>query len=253
MAPLSFELLIIMNETGEISSVSDQYLTNMQWMLLHSPPYAETGDELHKHGDNDDPHINPDHYRMPSQAQMRGLTAEAVFMILFMTATLLFAVYNVIAFLVKQRRYKKWLVSAFYFFSLAVLFFRICYYATILSFYQFLDDNRALFTKSFKLWKGSDEYNELIYYLQLIGIFFTGAIYLKFALAYIQLASLAQMTLVIRHGAIEIKLLEDSCIKEQEPETCRIKEQEIHLETEGTDDHCKQEIQRMTKRYRFML
>ena len=40
----------------------------------------------------------------------------------------------------------------------------------------------------------------------LIGIFFTGSNYLKYALAYVQLASLAQLTLVIRHSAQEIRI-----------------------------------------------
>ena len=59
--------------------------------------------------------------------------------------TLLFLLYNSFAFLLKQKRYKNWLISIFYILSIFVLVFRICYYAESVKFFAQLKQHEADF------------------------------------------------------------------------------------------------------------
>ena len=49
-------------------------------------------------------------------------------MIAIYCMTLIFALYNSYFFVWRQKRYKNWIISAFYIFSVLVLIFRICYF-----------------------------------------------------------------------------------------------------------------------------
>ena len=67
-------------------------------------------------------------------------------MIAIYACTFSFAIYNIIMFLVKQRRYKNALVSIFYALSLMVLAFRMCYYIAVIDLYTELNEYRYTFT-----------------------------------------------------------------------------------------------------------
>lgn len=106
--------------------------------------------------------------------------------------TLLFLLYNSSVFLIRQKRYKNWLISLFYVLSFLVIVCRIGYYAEVLRMYavieDHLDDDKSQYQHN---------YIDVVYAVRRLGIFFLSADYTKYALGFFQLASMAELAVVI--------------------------------------------------------
>ena len=74
-------------------------------------------------------------YQNPSRHELILLTTEASLMIVIYLSTLGFTIYNVRAYLIRQKRYKNWLITVFYILSFLVLCFRVCYYSQLICYY----------------------------------------------------------------------------------------------------------------------
>ncbi len=116
--------------------------------------------------------------------------------------TLTFAIYNIYTFLVKQKRYKNWLITIFYIFSFLVLAFRICYYCAVLKIYAEMEEHNREIIEQIKEHPlhpfDGISFSDIIHTTRLIGCFFLSADYIKYALGFFQLASIAELTIVIR-------------------------------------------------------
>ena len=81
---------------------------------------------------------NPDDFHAPTVEDLNALRIEIYIMMAIFAGTLVFALYNVVRFVICQKRYKNWLIFAFYFFSVFVLSFRILYYITVVQYYSLI-------------------------------------------------------------------------------------------------------------------
>ena len=82
--------------------------------------------------------FNPDDLKPPTAEDLSAYKIEIKIMIAVFACTLIFTLYNVVRFVICQKRYKNWLIFAFYFFSVFVLSFRILYYIEVLYFFSLL-------------------------------------------------------------------------------------------------------------------
>ena len=119
------------------------------------------------------------------------LTFEASCMIVIYMATLAFVIYNIVQYLIKQKRYKNWLITVFYFFSFLVLSFRICYYGVVIDYYWEIQEKKELWDQNFlaiqeKRFGDLVEitYSDMLQTTRMIGVFFLSADYTKFALGF---------------------------------------------------------------------
>ena len=71
--------------------------------------------------------------KLPSANQIRGLSIELYILIPIYALTLLFTLYNIYAYLWKQRRYRTMLITFFYIFAMIVLTTRITQYCFTLT------------------------------------------------------------------------------------------------------------------------
>ena len=111
--------------------------------------------------------------------------------------TLVFALLNIYFFVIKQKRYKNWLITIFYIFSFLVLAFRICYYCAVLTIYAEMETHlENIREHPYRILK--EPFGDIIHTSRFIGIFFLSADYIKYALGFFQLASIAELTIVIR-------------------------------------------------------
>jgi len=140
---------------------------------------------------------------VPSRKDIRLLQIEVYVMLACYVVTLAFTLYNVFAFVIKQRRYKNWLISIFYVLCLLVLIFRIGYYCEVNVWYSLSNELRTAIATQTGL---QEVVLRLIQSLRLIGVFFLASDYTKYALGFFQLASMAELTIVIRQSVSFFKL-----------------------------------------------
>ena len=127
-------------------------------------------------------------------------------MIVIFGLTLIFTIYNILVFLIVQKRYKNWLVTVFYTFSFLVLIFRICYFSQVMRFYSLIDTLIEDIKKGPVNLQYINNFTEDIDNTVLrIGVFYLSADYTKYALGFFQLASMAELSIVIRKSVIMIK------------------------------------------------
>ena len=108
-----------------------------------------------------------------------------------------FTVYNIVAYVTFQRRFKNWQIFLFYFLSVVVLLSRIVEFIYIQKMYNALTKVEQLYFEMKPLDRPSISLDELIYNIKMLGIFFLLADFSKFALGYVQLASMAELALAI--------------------------------------------------------
>lgn len=65
---------------------------------------------------------------IPTSAELQGLMIECYCIITVYVVALVFATYNIIVFVIMQRKYKNWLISIFYLLTLIVLISRMIQY-----------------------------------------------------------------------------------------------------------------------------
>ena len=63
--------------------------------------------------------------KVPTESQINGLTIEVYVLIVIYMFTITFTMYNIYAYLWKQRRYQTWLVTFFYILAMIVLTTRV--------------------------------------------------------------------------------------------------------------------------------
>ena len=63
---------------------------------------------------------------LPDTTQYRVIYSLLSIQLFIYSVTLIFAMHNIIQYLIKQKRYKTWLVTLFYILSLTVLISRMC-------------------------------------------------------------------------------------------------------------------------------
>ena len=79
---------------------------------------------------------------------MKGLSGELYMLILVYIFTLMFAFYNIYAYLWKQQRYRTWLVTFFYILAIIVLTTRLAQYMFSIYLNTLLIDKEHLLEKS---------------------------------------------------------------------------------------------------------
>ena len=101
--------------------------------------------------------------------------------------TLVFAVYNTIAYIYCQGRFKNWLISLFYLLSIMVLVSRIVYYSYVLNLYSLIDKEKGRITFDWDTmtFSADSELDDLVNTVCNIGIFFLSADYSKYALGFV--------------------------------------------------------------------
>ena len=134
------------------------------------------------------------YYQIPRDQQLDELSVEIYCLLGVYSLTFIFAVYNVVAYLWLQRRYKNWLISGFYILSLIVLILRMVQYAYILQLYGLIQDHKDRSKEELLI----HNFEDFIRTTRHIGAFFLGADYSKYALGFCQLASMAELAIVIR-------------------------------------------------------
>ena len=75
---------------------------------------------------------------IPSESELNALNIELSILISIYILTIFFALYNIIMYLWKQKRYSTWLMTFFYLFSLMVLITRISQYCYSIKFNNFM-------------------------------------------------------------------------------------------------------------------
>ena len=65
---------------------------------------------------------------IPTAKELEGLMIECYCIISVYVVALVFATYNIIVFVIMQRKYKNWLISIFYLLTLMVLISRMVQY-----------------------------------------------------------------------------------------------------------------------------
>lgn len=144
-------------------------------------------------------------YSIPSNNQLEGLRIEVYFLFGIYTATLIYATFNVYVFLIGQKRFKNILISATYFFSIVVLVNRMCLYIYILRLYNQMENHIDEFKEN-PLSIPTARFSDMVDTSRHLGCFYEAADYGKLALGFVQLASMAELAIVIRYTVLACKL-----------------------------------------------
>ena len=84
------------------------------------------------------------YFCLPTEDQLSVLSIEIYCLVAIYLMTLIFTVYNISAYLIRQRRYKNWLITIFYIFCVIVLISRMIEYVYIKLMYKKIDKYRDL-------------------------------------------------------------------------------------------------------------
>lgn len=141
-------------------------------------------------------HEHAEYYYYPESSKIRGLSIETWCLMGLYLLTLCFTVFNIVAYIWLQKRYKNWLISSFYALTLVVLIFRILQDAFVLKFYSLIPPNPP--NPSSQQYPNTNEpIQDIANTIRVILVFFFVADYSKYALGFIQLASMAELTIII--------------------------------------------------------
>ena len=72
-----------------------------------------------------DPDGKLENYKIPTQDALQALTIELYFVQAVFLLTICYTLYNIVAYLTLQKRFKNWLITLFYILSMMVLVSRV--------------------------------------------------------------------------------------------------------------------------------
>ena len=125
---------------------------------------------------------------LPSENELTALNTELCILLMIYTLTLFFAIYNIMMYLVKQKRYSTWLVTLFYVLSVIILVTRFAQYCVEIKFNNFMRGKTP----------NSPALSQFIHYPRKMATCQTLADYSNFSLGFVQLASLCELAIVLR-------------------------------------------------------
>ena len=117
--------------------------------------------------------------------------------------TLGFDIYNVVKYLIGQGRWRNWLLTIFYVLSNLVLISRILEYCVLLKFYSIMEDVVSIDYLTDPV--PNEKLIEALNYSHWVGYLYVSADYIKYALGYFQLASMAELAIAIHNSIANLK------------------------------------------------
>ena len=141
--------------------------------------------------------------KLPSANQIRGLSIELFILIAIYALTLLFTLYNIYAYLWKQRRYRTMLITFFYIFAMIVLTTRITQYCFTLTLNNQAEDIINEFNTNPAAALVMD-YTSVVKTYRKVAQCFTYSDYSKIALGFVQLCSMARLAIEIRYSVYHL-------------------------------------------------
>ena len=121
--------------------------------------------------------IDPKAYEVPSPSELDSLTIEISCMLGVYTIVLAYTIYNIVAYLCYQKRYKNWLISAFYFLSVLVLLARMSQYSFTILMYHSFENHPEIYTlweAPIETWREvkTDDFKDVVFAVRYLDVSF---------------------------------------------------------------------------------
>lgn len=133
-------------------------------------------------------------YCIPTTQEFKALSIEVCCLIFIWLVVYGFTLHNICRYLVRSNKHRNWLIVAFYALSICVLTFRLLQFAFTLNLYH--EINYFAVMPKFKVLR--QDFSPAVMAAKNVGIFYLISDYCKYALGAFQLASMAELALVIR-------------------------------------------------------